>query len=285
MKKVAVILTVFNRKAITMEGLRSLYESITFVGDEYHFDIYVTDDGSTDGTADAINSTFPDIIIVKGNGKLFWSGGMRLAWQKAIDALVNYDYYLWFNDDSILFPNALQILFDSNNECGNETIISGGFRDPTSGNTSYGGWSRDFNLVKVNSLFYEPLYYMNGNLVLIPDKVFKKLGNIDKHFKHSLGDWDYSARAIKQGIHVLLTKQFVGTASRHDVPIIRPFDPSISFKERIQAFYSPRYSLSARWHFNISHLGIGKAIISYISCYFFLFFPFLSKYHARKVIE
>lgn len=42
--KVAVLLTVFNRKEITLKGLRSLFVNILKMN-QIHFDVYMTDDG------------------------------------------------------------------------------------------------------------------------------------------------------------------------------------------------------------------------------------------------
>ena len=57
MKRIAVLLTVYNRKEVTLKGLRSLYNAIAFLKNlhpkkDYCFDVYMTDDGCTDGTGD-----------------------------------------------------------------------------------------------------------------------------------------------------------------------------------------------------------------------------------------
>lgn len=41
MIRTAVILTVYNRKETTLQGLRSLYKAIDVLGEEYAFDIHV----------------------------------------------------------------------------------------------------------------------------------------------------------------------------------------------------------------------------------------------------
>ena len=47
-KTVAVLLTVFNRKDITLKGLSTLYAAMKPVEDKYSFDVYMTNDGCTD---------------------------------------------------------------------------------------------------------------------------------------------------------------------------------------------------------------------------------------------
>jgi len=51
-KEVAVLLTCYNRKAQTIACLGSLFEAT--IPEDLHLDIYLTDDGSTDGTGDAV---------------------------------------------------------------------------------------------------------------------------------------------------------------------------------------------------------------------------------------
>ena len=36
-----------------------------------------------------------------------------------------------------------------------------------------------------------PVDYFNGNIVLVPQFVFRQLGYLDDYFTHSKGDYDY----------------------------------------------------------------------------------------------
>ena len=96
MQTIAVLLTVFNRKDKTLKCLEQLYNQLPLR--EYQVDIYLTNDGCTDGTPEAINQKYPQIHIIQGTGNLFWNRGMYLAWQEA--AKNDYDFYLWLNDHS-----------------------------------------------------------------------------------------------------------------------------------------------------------------------------------------
>ena len=46
--------------------------------------------------------------LLRGDGSLFWAGGMRLALGEALKG--DYDYYVWLNDDTMLDPNAFKTL-------------------------------------------------------------------------------------------------------------------------------------------------------------------------------
>ena len=106
-KNIAVLLTCFNRKEKTLVCLNSFFEADMPKG--YEFDIYLVDDGSTDGTSEAVKENYPNIEIIKGNGNLYWAGGMRLAWTTALERK-DYDAFLLLNDDVILFDDFLDNL-------------------------------------------------------------------------------------------------------------------------------------------------------------------------------
>lgn len=282
MKCIAIILTVFNRKETTLIGLRQLYKVIKMTMD-VNVDVFMTDDGCTDGTAEAVSKEFPNIKIIKGDGNLYWSGGMRKAWDVAAST-GEYDFYLWYNDDAMLYDDALNIMLNTINEEGDLTIVSGTFRNKDNGNTSYGGWSKDFKLVPINPLKNEEVFFMNGNFVLISRSVYKMLGNIDAKYKHSLGDWDYSARGYKLGIRTVITREFVGTTSRHDGNgISSTYDKNISFLKRLRRLYSPFNNPSCTWHFKRTHFGLVPAIAAIVKCHILVLFPQL-EFWSRKEI-
>lgn len=275
---IAVILTVFNRREVTLRGLRSLRQAMLFRqvqdnGKEYIFDIYMTDDGCTDGTGEAVKQQFPDVKIIQGNGNLFWSRGMRFAWQAAIDSGVDYDFYIWFNDDAELYEDAVEtLIIDSGKN--NDAIVSGAFCNDN-GSVSYGGWFND-KLVAPNG-YPQEIELMNGNLVIIPRDAYKKLGLIDSRYHHGEGDFDYALRARKAGIPVYLTHKYVGVANRHDSFIPKYCSRDYSFLERWRFLHVPYLSVRDHFKFNSLYKGYGTAIKSLVICYMGMLFPSLYK--------
>lgn len=275
MSKTAVLLTVFNRKETTLHGLYSLYKAIKTLGGGYEFDIYMTDDGCTDGTSDAVRKEFPDIHIVKGNGSLYWGGGMRKAWQTAIDSGINYDYFLWYNDDNELYDNALLFMFEAIEHEGPNCIITGAFQDHE-GNPSYGGKTGDGRLLAPNGSFQD-VVLMNGNLVLIPLKVFSVIGMIDGIFKHGLGDYDYGLSAMNSNFKVKLTAYAVGVCDRHDELIPCFFSVKYPLFRRLRLLYSPKYCIFSYLVYFMRHEGLFYAIKDFCVRNYFTLFPQLLK--------
>ncbi len=271
MTNIAVILTVFNRKETTLHGLQSLYSAIRYLGEGYHFDVYMTDDGSTDGTGDAVKSAFPDVIILQGDGDLYWCGGMRKAWQTAIDAKIKYDYYLWFNDDTILYEDALQELLQESKKHANKCNIVGATQSINHLEVSYGGYLKNKLVVPhgqgVN------VDYFNGNIVLVPAYVCRMLGNLDVHFRHSHGDTDYGLRAKESGLKNYVVGKFLGECNRHDN--LKPcWDPQVPFKKRWKNLYHPTgYPPCEAFYFERKHKGLLTAIVHKMSLYARVLFP------------
>ena len=114
MRRIAILMTVHNRKAKTLRCLASLKETSTPWRDAVFLKVFLTDDGSTDGTAEAIRAEdYPfDVRILPGDGNLFWNGGMIQSWKAAIGE-GGWDGYLWLNDDAVVLPAFWQDLLDA----------------------------------------------------------------------------------------------------------------------------------------------------------------------------
>ena len=103
--RIAVLLTVFNRKKQTILCLDSLFRQE--IPEDYSISVFLTDDGCTDGTTQAVLQQFPSKVnIIQGDGNLFWNRGMWTAWNIAAKEY-DYDFYLWLNDDTVLKEGAL----------------------------------------------------------------------------------------------------------------------------------------------------------------------------------
>ena len=108
LQRIGVAIACHNRREKTRACLEALNEAAARVGSRAVLQIAVTDDASTDGTAAMIRERFPEVEIIEGSGQLFWAGGMRLAYGWLLER--GLDHYLWLNDDTLLFPDALEAL-------------------------------------------------------------------------------------------------------------------------------------------------------------------------------
>lgn len=236
--EIAALLTCHNRKDKTVSSLKSLFEASLPLG--YLFEIFLVDDGSTDGTTDEVRKRFPSVNIISGNGNLYWNGGMRLAWE-TVSKTKDFDFYLWLNDDTLLDEFALEELFNSyqevKNKTKNESIIVGACRESSdSENFSYGGRTENGPVIPNGKL--QECKYINGNVVLVSKEVFKILGNLSPEYTHSIGDFDYGLRASKLGIRCYSTTKYVAVCPNNESAAWS--SPNTPLKQRMKLLFSPK---------------------------------------------
>ena len=240
-KRIAVLIACHNRKNITLACLDALFKNQLPV--DHFLKVFLVDDGSTDGTGEAVRKQYPQVNIIEGNGDLFWNRSMHVAFSMALNE--GYDYYVWLNDDTLIDPMAISIMLQTNShETINNRIIVGAISDPETGKFAYGGARQLAPLFRPFLCEYvfpngypQYLDVMNGNLVLIPDFVARKLENIDPVFEHAMGDTDYAMRARKLGVIILLTPDYIGSCERNkEAGSYR--DKSLSVKRRFKDILS-----------------------------------------------
>lgn len=250
----AILLTCFNRKETTIKCLSALY-SQEHTAD---MDVFLCDDASTDGTGDAVRKQFPQVNVIEGNGKLFWNRGMLKAWQTA-KSNKDYDAYIWLNDDSILYDGSIQSMIDSAHELDYNAIICGEFKT-SKGKFSYGGKDKERKPIPPNGT-YQPLYYLNGNCVLVPRYAVEKIGLLDPMFLHSTGDYDYGFRAQKAGIKVVTTKEYIGECEENPNAECRDRKDGLTVIGRFKRLYSPfGYNPIMAFRYNCRHWGLKEGV-------------------------
>lgn len=215
MPQLAVILTCHNRRQTTVRCLTALLACR--LPPDVVMQIFITDDGCTDGSAEAIAAVAPEAEIIKGDGTLFWGGGMRLAMLKAMEQ--HFDFYLWLNDDVLLRPTAIVDAFGIVVPAAVRIYIGSTSQSPQSTQVTYGGvcpisrW-RPLSFVIVDPLTERSCQTMNGQFVLIPAAVVDRAGCIDEQFRHAFADFDYGMRAVSKGAELVLLPGFVGSCAK-----------------------------------------------------------------------
>lgn len=261
LSRIAVLITCYNRRSNTLACLACLYQQA--VSSDVKIQVYLVDDGSTDGTTAAVQSTYPQTKILSGDGNLYWNGGMRLAFAEALS--VKYDYYLWLNDDTLLTPDALTLLLTTHRTLTEQghanSIIAGSTKDRVTGKPTYGGAMRIQRWYSSKFAFVEPGEVPEerdtvfGNCVLIPDAVAEKVGNLDAVFIHSHGDVDYGLRARQLGCSVWAAPGYVGTCSKNSVRGSWA-DTSLPLPARLRKAFQPKaFPIRAWTVFVRRHLG------------------------------
>ncbi len=259
--KIAVLMTCFNRREKTLACLRALAALSSEV--PRHTEIFLVDDGSKDGTAESVRTDFPDVHLAIGNGSLYWSGGMRVAFEAA--SARNFDAYMLLNDDTLLDAHAFDVVIKTWLDLkskGVTAIVAGSTRDSHKGSCTYGGWNMRKGLIRRSLVRVLPdpqepreCLTMNGNCTLIPAEVVARVGLLDSAFTHSFADFDYGFRAHAAGFRVVVAPGFIGTCN--DNPVDGTWrDRSLPLRKRWKHLNSPKGSPLHDWFvYCRRHLG------------------------------
>ncbi len=231
--RIAAIITCFNRIAFTKRCVEQLLNESKRLS-HISLDFYIWDDGSTDGTAEAVSSISDSIKVFRGPGNYYWSKSMFFAMKEALKS--DYDFYLMVNDDVDFYQNALEIMLNSYHLAKRKCAIVG--TTQFNNEFSYGGRDNKFSVI-VPSDELKECYYANWNCFLIDRYVVDRVGLISPKYRHSGGDSDYSCRMRRAGIPQYVATQFVGICQNdHDDPPY--YDPKLSVYERLRALFSPK---------------------------------------------
>jgi GT2 family glycosyltransferase len=200
-----VVIPVHNRKQYTRDCLYSLRKQ-TFSD---HRTIIV-DDGSTDETKEMLCAEFPEVVVLHGDGNLFWTAAVNLGVRHALGA--GAEHVLTLNNDTVATDDFLEkMIFWSRQKP--DAILGALDIDIKTKRPYYGGervyWRLDKSMYLLNELpeeqrqgIHEVSLYP-GRGLLIPRKVFERIGLFEeKLLPHYLADHDFTCMARRHGFKI-----------------------------------------------------------------------------------
>lgn len=216
MLTLAIVYPVYNGLQYTQNSLRGLFSKQKVDKQIVKIHVVIVDDGSTDGTYEWIQQNYPQVKLLKGNGTLWWSGGINCAVNYALDEL-KCDYIAWWNNDIIASEEYFTILSNYLMSHEPDIIIGskiyhahqskiiwsmGGLFDPKSGRKSLIGSG------EVDGPNYDQPQecdWLPGMGTITHKSVYKKIGMLDeKYFPQYHGDSDFTFRAKKSGYNIVV---------------------------------------------------------------------------------
>ncbi|MFI0238313.1 glycosyltransferase family 2 protein [Streptomyces sp. NPDC016845] len=203
-------MTTHNRRADTLAALDALAAQRDLPPGT-RVRVHLVDAGSTDGTARAVRRAHPDVQVTVVDPDVYWGHGMRLASRNSRAAgSCEPTHQLWLDAGVRLAPDALAHLLDVSGGFEEEAVIVGAVRQE--GTTTHSGRRRDgraLTLVEPGAR-PEPCDTYDGDVVLLPWAVRERVGDIDKVFRHGMGDYDHGFRARRAGIPAYVAPRHVG---------------------------------------------------------------------------
>ena len=242
--KIAALVTTFNRKDKTLSCLKHVFAQELSKDDT--IEVFLTDDGSSDNTAEAVRRDYPSVHIYEGSGNLYWAGGLRHSWNKA-RANGCYDFFFLINDDTTLEHDALSRLVSLHNyykwDADLEIIAIGSTKDAETGKISYGGKKLNSkNSPKYTTVFSDSqpqeCDFGNANIMLVPDKIVDRVGILAEKYIHGIADYDYTQRAQKLGFKSIVAPGVLGFC--HDDHGHNWMPQKSGLRARIKYLYHPK---------------------------------------------
>lgn len=261
MSNVFILIPVHNRRDTTLRGLKQIYQDPT-VQQWPGLHVVVIDDGSTDGTAKAIQQTFPMVEILSGDGSLWWTGAMRQGMEYAVQQ--GCDAVIWLNDDCPPTTGSLAAMHQTSQQQGNAIIGAACYIAETHTLKPTGAKGRVRIAAYPGDLL--PVDEMSGHCVYIPRVVMDTIGfpNICR-FPHYHGDSSYSLRATRSGFRAYLLGDaqvyHPGTikAQLEDFSDFKTTSPQQTFS---QIFLNQKslYYWPTQYFYNIEKYGLFKGL-------------------------
>jgi len=236
--RVEIVTPVHNRRNITLQCLRSL-SRLNTVGLEVH--IVIVDDGSTDGTSEAIRKDFPAVEIVPGDGNLWFTEGTNVGIRAALKH--NPDYVLMINDDAVFDADFLRYMVETAEKHPRSVIGSllllwdephKLFQVAPRWNTWQGGWQfwQHQTIWTIPEKSWE-VEIIVGNCVLVPVQAIREEGLMKSKRFPNFGDAEYTPRLRKKGWKLLIEPRARVFCQPNVIPAS---DSNMTLKQKLDTF-------------------------------------------------
>jgi GT2 family glycosyltransferase len=207
--RIGIVFPCHNRAQITLQCLRSLAR---INKDNLDIKIVVVDDGSTDGTGEAIRREFPDVEVINGNGDLWFTEGTNFGVLAALKS--DADFVLMINDDAVFDSDFLKFMVETA-ESHPRSIVGSLlllwdtphklFQVAPVWHTWQGGWHHWYEQT-VWTVPDKPwqVDLIVGNCVLVPAAAFKEGGLMDSRRYPNFGDAEFTPRLKRLGWQLII---------------------------------------------------------------------------------
>lgn len=209
--QVTIIVLNWNGLADTLECLESLARL-----DYLTYEVVVVDNGSTDGSVEAIRTHFPQVTLIENGENLGYAGGNNVGIEYALEA--GTDYVLLLNSDTVVDSQMLDHLVhvgESDSDVGivgpkiyyyhaPEVIWSAGGRIGALGKPCQLGLD-EIDTGQHDSV--REVDYVTGCALLAKASLIQQIGDLDSRFFAYYEDAEWCARARRHHYKVIYVPQ------------------------------------------------------------------------------
>jgi GT2 family glycosyltransferase len=211
---VAVVVPVHGRLPLTLRFIQSFRR--------VHYPLYrlvVVDDGSPDDTATVLAREHPEVVVLRGDGNLWWAGATNLGVRFALDQ--GFDYVLTVNNDAVVSPEFLGRLVAAARANPGSVVGSRiNYAEPPGRVWGVGGYTdwedpgfplrlydhgRDEREVLARRLSPFPVELLTGCGTLVSADCYRTVGLYDaRMFPQYHADSEFTLRAARHGYRILV---------------------------------------------------------------------------------
>lgn len=256
---VCCIVLTWNDRANLLACLESL-SKVTY----RNMEIVVSDNGSTDGSIEAVRADYPGLTLIENGENLRWSGGNNVGIEYAMKS--GADYIILLNNDTLFDPEIISELVEAG-----ESDPSIGVLGPkiyyhsepdilwfAGGEVSlWRGLVKHRGIRERDSGQYDSISdtdYVTGCALMMKREVVEKIGLIDPRYIAYAEDTDFSLRAARAGFRLVYVPRSVmwhkigaywGVVSRRKIwhkfrshcILFRRFSPPLAWFTTIPLFF------------------------------------------------
>ena len=208
----SIIIINWNTRDLLIECINSVYSTTRGI----NFDIWVVDNGSSDGSVQALRELFPDVNVIENQSNL----GFAKACNQALK-LMESKFAILLNSDTILTDGAIKTVLDTMEKdpdiglCGAQLLNPDGTKQNSIANTpslatellnksllrrlfpqKYPGKERDFaEPIEVESII--------GAFMAVRKEAMDEVGMLDESYFFFFEETDWCIRMKKKGWKVV----------------------------------------------------------------------------------
>lgn len=206
-----ILIPIYNRKELTLACLASFAKQ-TYT----NYELIIVDDGSTDGSAEAIQKSYPSATVIKGNGSWWWTKSMNKGMRFILKKAKQGDFVLCINNDVEVGHDYFQKLVQTSKDHNRAlvgSVVKNFYDQKVVQDAGVRAEWKTFHFPKYS---FDPSEKINTRVdalsargMLVPIETFWKVGLFSKMLPHYTADYDFSMRTKRRGFTLVMSYEAI----------------------------------------------------------------------------